>query len=133
MAKFCACGSQKNYTECCGPYLSGRAHAPTPEALMRSRYSAFKRGDLAYIAATQKGAAETAENHQQSAVSAKLTWFKLEILAQSLHEGQQQGTVEFKADYQYHGQKHTLHEVSNFVKEGERWIYVDGLIKTHCC
>ena len=125
MAKFCPCGSQKHYTACCGPYLSGHAHAPTPEALMRSRYTAFKRGDLTYIAATRQEHHANSEEQQSAAAKAKLTWFKLEILASSVSADQQEGSVEFKAHYQYRGQKHTLHEHSRFVKQDERWVYVD--------
>ena len=39
--KSCPCGSQKQYEQCCGPFLDGRAIAPTAEALMRSRYTAY--------------------------------------------------------------------------------------------
>ncbi len=51
----CPCGSDETYTACCGHWHAGLAegvHAPSPEALMRSRYSAFVRllGD--YLLAT---------------------------------------------------------------------------------
>jgi SEC-C motif-containing protein len=32
---------RKTYEECCKPYHTGEKHAPTAEALMRSRFSAF--------------------------------------------------------------------------------------------
>ncbi|MCD8542632.1 MAG: hypothetical protein LRY69_04275 [Gammaproteobacteria bacterium] len=32
---------KKKYLECCSVLLSGEASATTPEALMRSRYTAF--------------------------------------------------------------------------------------------
>jgi SEC-C motif-containing protein len=34
----CPCGSAAHYTDCCKPYLTGKAAAPTAEALMRSRF-----------------------------------------------------------------------------------------------
>jgi SEC-C motif-containing protein len=37
----CPCGSQKPFSDCCEPYVSGAEAAPTAEALMRSRYSAY--------------------------------------------------------------------------------------------
>ena len=37
----CPCGSGNALAECCGKYISGVAHAPTAETLMRSRYTAF--------------------------------------------------------------------------------------------
>ncbi|MDX1560486.1 MAG: YchJ family metal-binding protein, partial [Marinobacter sp.] len=36
----CPCGSGKPYLECCRPFHQGDP-APSPEALMRSRYAAF--------------------------------------------------------------------------------------------
>jgi SEC-C motif-containing protein len=41
----CPCGSDnKKYTDCCGRYLDGGEAAPTAEALMRSRYTAYALG-----------------------------------------------------------------------------------------
>ena len=40
----CPCLSGDTYGACCGRYHSGAATAPTAEALMRSRYSAFAVG-----------------------------------------------------------------------------------------
>ena len=39
----CPCGSGQSYTTCCGPWHAG-VPAPTAEALMRSRYSAYVLG-----------------------------------------------------------------------------------------
>ena len=48
----CPCLSGLQYGECCGPFHSGDAFAPTAERLMRSRYSAFAVGDADYLLAT---------------------------------------------------------------------------------
>ena len=37
----CPCCSGKIYEECCAPFHRKEKHAPTAEALMRSRYSAY--------------------------------------------------------------------------------------------
>lgn len=37
-----------------------------------------------------------------------------------------EGSVEFVARYKVNGKAHRLHEVSRFVKENGRWLYVDG-------
>ena len=37
----CPCGSGLDYGLCCGQYISGAKDAPTAEALMRSRYTAY--------------------------------------------------------------------------------------------
>ena len=52
----CPCGSNKPFAQCCEPYLQGKAIAPTPEALMRSRYSAYAMHQFDYIENTMKGA-----------------------------------------------------------------------------
>lgn len=48
----CPCGSTEEFESCCSPYISGNRLAPTAEALMRSRYTAFTLGDLDYIEST---------------------------------------------------------------------------------
>ncbi len=47
----CPCHSGKEYVDCCAPYHKGEP-APTPLALMRSRYSAYALGNVDYIIAT---------------------------------------------------------------------------------
>ena len=46
----CPCGGAL-YAQCCGPLHQG-VPAPTAEALMRSRYSAYVRGDVDYLIAS---------------------------------------------------------------------------------
>ena len=51
----CPCDSGQTYVQCCGPWHQGLGlgvFAPTPEALMRSRYSAFALGLVDYLTAT---------------------------------------------------------------------------------
>jgi SEC-C motif-containing protein len=47
----CPCGSGVPFAACCGPLLDGQP-APTPERLMRSRFTAFRVGDAAYLQRT---------------------------------------------------------------------------------
>ena len=47
----CPCGSSLSYEACCGPYLAG-AEPPDAASLMRSRYTAFVRGDHAHLIRT---------------------------------------------------------------------------------
>ena len=44
----CPCGSGRTYAQCCEPLHDG-APAPTAQALMRSRYTAFVVGDEDYL------------------------------------------------------------------------------------
>ena len=47
MAKdLCPCGSGKEYGECCEPIIKGTALAQSPEALMRSRYTAYAKHEI---------------------------------------------------------------------------------------
>ena len=47
----CPCGLPRDYTQCCGRFHAGAHYlqAPTPEALMRSRYSAYALGLRDYV------------------------------------------------------------------------------------
>lgn len=47
----CPCGRAATYAQCCGQYHAG-ATAPDAETLMRARYSAYVRRDVAYLLAS---------------------------------------------------------------------------------
>ncbi|EEG87692.1 hypothetical protein PROPEN_00103 [Proteus penneri ATCC 35198] len=49
MSSLCPCNSQLFYSDCCEPYHLGQKNAPTAEALMRSRYSAFVKHNDDYL------------------------------------------------------------------------------------
>lgn len=129
MSKFCPCGSEKNYADCCGPYLGGIADAPTPETLMRSRYTAYKKGYIDYLVKTQKDeAAEGFDVEKIKKTSMATQWLELEVVVDFIYDEGHQGLVEFKASYSYRGQKQVLHEISNFRYEQGRWFYVRGVV-----
>src|SRR6195952_1088520 len=49
----CPCGSAETFDACCGRYLGADGVAPpTAEAVMRSRYTAFVRGDVEHLLRT---------------------------------------------------------------------------------
>ena len=48
----CPCDSGRPFAACCEPYVSGRTPAPTAEALMRSRYTAYTLQDADYLLRT---------------------------------------------------------------------------------
>jgi SEC-C motif-containing protein len=118
----CYCGSGNKFTNCCEPYIKGAEKAPTAEALMRSRYSAYAVHDADYLWAT------TIPKERKNISKAILLdwakrnqWLKLEIIEAT------PTTVEFKAyflDKRLRAQVH--HEKSAFIKEGDNWYYVDG-------
>ena len=120
----CPCGSPLPYAECCGRYHAGPLHlqAPTAEALMRSRYSAFVRGDHGYLLATWHPDTRPASLEPDPP---GLTWLGLDVRRHTLHYDTH-ATVEFVARSKLGGRAHRLHEISRFVREDGRWYYVDA-------
>ena len=118
-AEPCPCGSGHSLAVCCGPFLAGEAAAPSAEALMRSRYTAFCRRQWDYLARTQEAPFETGGE--------EASWLGLEVLAVTGGgEEDDAGTVEFAARYRLGGVEGRLHEISRFRREDGLWLYVDG-------
>ena len=113
----CPCGSGGRFDGCCGPLLAGNP-AATPERLMRSRYTAFARGDSAHLLRTRHPRTRPAE----VAIEPTLRWQRLEVLDSSV-DGDD-GIVEFRAHWSQDGEHGVLHERSTFVRRGGRWVYV---------
>src|SRR5688500_13699783 len=61
----CPCGSPLAFDQCCEPVLNGERFAPTAEALMRSRYTAFTQANIGYLEKTL--APETRHNFDREA------------------------------------------------------------------
>ena len=120
----CPCGSNLPFSGCCKPYLDGTAEAPTPEALMRSRYTAFARGDFAYLKKTWHP--ETVPDLGDDEPS---NWIGLEILGTAVDEEGEHGEVEFVAKLIVGDRLEVLHEVSDFEKIDGRWVYHSGEFK----
>lgn len=119
----CPCGSGARYAACCGRYHAGELHlaAPTPEALMRSRYSAFVAEDAAYLLATWHPSTRPDVLEFETG----LRWLGLDVRAASQQDADH-GRVEFVARSKLGGRASRLHETSRFVREGGRWFYLDG-------
>jgi SEC-C motif-containing protein len=104
--------------------LAQQQLAATPEALMRSRYSAYVRADEVYLRATWHP--RTCPQGPLLDTEPGLKWLGLEVKAASLDASGEAGTVEFVARYKVAGRARRLHEVSRFVREDGRWWYLDG-------
>jgi SEC-C motif-containing protein len=116
----CPCGLGDDYDACCGR-LHGGAPAPTAEALMRARYSAFAVGDVGYLRRTwhPSGRPETLS------LDPDLQWTRLAVL--ETEDGglfDSAGTVQFRAVYVQDGKRGVHAETSRFVREDGRWSYV---------
>lgn len=111
------------YTGCCGRYIDLGEIAPTAEALMRSRYTAYTLGLEDYLLATWHYS--TRPPSLEIASEPRRKWLRLEVRR---HEpaGPDNAVVEFVARYKVAGRAHRLHEISRFVREAGLWCYVDG-------
>lgn len=126
----CPCGSTQPYAECCQPLHQGQRCAPTAEALMRSRYAAYVKGEIDYLVATTLPAMRTTTlwvDYQSTHQS--IRWIGLEVLKVQQGGAQDKvGKVEFRADYVQDGERGIHQELSRFRRHRGDWCYVDGLI-----
>ena len=96
---------------------------PTAEALMRSRFAAFRDGDAAWLLAswhpdTRLGSLDLADGP---------VWRGLQIVdVVGGGPGDAEGVVEFRATFLDEAGVGVLHERSRFARHEGRWVYVDG-------
>ena len=119
---FCPCESGKTYNICCEPAHKSTP-APTAEALMRSRYTAYALGLEAYLLKTlhpdTRPAALNLSDDRQT------KWLGLQV---NRVENTTENTaiVEFVARYKINGKAEKLHEISQFVCVDGCWYYLIG-------
>lgn len=138
----CPCGSGRALSECCGRYLTGGPEpfgAPTPEALMRSRFTAFALGDEAYLLGTW--AEETRPERIWVPGEEHLKWFSLKILEAPAPKPEpkrdatgksiEEGRVRFIAKARSRSGVVVLAENSLFRRNAAgRWVYVSGELES---
>ncbi len=118
----CPCGNGQDYSDCCGVWHAGfksGIHAPTPEALMRSRYSAYVLGLIDYLMATWHPSTAPGDLELSP-----IKWLGLEV--RHAATAGDAGVVEFFARCKVGGRAERMHETSRFVREAGRWYYIDG-------
>lgn len=127
--QICPCRSRKKYQYCCGVYLSRTKLPTTAEQLMRSRYTAFCRGDIDYLIATHDPDKRSKNERQEIAKSIKNTsWLGLKIIdASPVKPNDETAFVEFVAIFET-DEIRQLHERSKFVKTNGKWFYSEGEI-----
>lgn len=117
----CPCQSGEDFKQCCEPYL--RKKLPnTVEALMRSRYTAYRLENWNYIYKTW--AKDTRPSLASLRQSDNVTWLGLKVIQSSQTE--KSGLVEFIASFKNEQGIHQIHETSLFIKNKDRWVYVDS-------
>lgn len=90
---------------------------------MRSRYTAFARGDARYLIDSWHPETRPATLDLPNPPAER--WIGLEVRStRSLDDGHAE--VEFVARYRVGGRAYRLHETSRFARLAGRWYYVDG-------
>lgn len=91
---------------------------------MRSRFSAFARGDSAYLLASWHPSTRPATIELDPEVG----WYRLDILHRVAGGPlDASGEVEFEAYWRSPDARGSQRERSAFVREGGRWYYLDAL------
>jgi SEC-C motif-containing protein len=145
----CPCGSGEKYSSCCQKYHKGEL-PPTPEALMRSRYSAYSKGLVDYVCDTthsdnpsqagtvnpDDGTPSSSLREDVTATCDKITWDKLKILSCEDGSSPDEAYVTFQTWFKTKGQQgqraqgwttQSFVEKSRFLKGADgKWLYVDG-------
>ena len=134
----CPCGSGEPYEVCCAPCIRGTTKAPTAEALMRSRYTAYARCEIAHLNDTLHPKKRKGHDPNSSREWAEESdWLRLDILrTENGGVDDTTGIVEFKAHYVSKGSKGSReattgeegehHEIAEFRRDNGSWYFWDG-------
>lgn len=99
--------------------------APDPQALMRSRYSAFVLDEIDYVLETWHPDTRPSEVERNEPGT---KWLGLKVISHKLIDADQ-GHVEFVARMRNpQGKALRIHENSRFIRVNGHWLYVDGEI-----
>jgi SEC-C motif-containing protein len=127
----CPCNSGKTYEECCELYHDGVKIAPTAEATMRARYSAYVYNDIDYIKDTYLDEDDDFDYNGTKRWAESSVWEGLSI--KSVEKGSEEddeGFVEFVAYYTDENGKSSYHqEKSLFKKVDGKWMFVEGIFE----
>ena len=138
----CPCGSKLKPDECCDRFLDNKETPLTAEELMRSRYVAYKKGDVGYIVRTthpknELVLAKTLEADTRASCN-KVSYDGLKILLLEPGENHEdEAFVTFEVTFKVKGQQgqrahgssifsQTMKEKSKFLREGDTWLYLSS-------
>jgi SEC-C motif-containing protein len=130
----CPCHSGLRYNACCAPFHEGAREAPTPEALMRSRYAAFALGLGEYLVRTlasthpDLGTPREELARALGRARAQQRFVGLRILSATTSPAGDEGEVLFYARIFERGADRSFAERSTFVREADAWRYAAGEI-----
>jgi SEC-C motif domain protein len=126
----CPCHSGVPYGDCCQPFHKGEREAPTPEALMRSRYSAYATGQVDYLMRTLHPDHEERklpDDVIRSMIQSTCRTYRYTGLhiEEASSEGDR-GSVAFVAKVFEKGVDRSFREVSIFGRSDGGWRYLSG-------
>lgn len=143
----CYCGSNKDFSSCCQPYIYNKVSTKTAEQLMRSRFSAYAVGNAQYIYDTYAKSSQIAQSIKEiDDWSKSCLWVALNIYPSTNNDNSSnEQFVEFSAFYISDNSLCELREKSRFILEEsatgiggtihsapvKQWRYFDGDIITH--
>ena len=118
----CHCGNLRPYAECCGRFHQGEA-PETAQQLLRARYSAYVLLLEDYLLETWHPSTRPPDFCLAETFSTR--WLGLDIRSQALAGNR--ASIEFIARYRIGtGAAQQQNEISRFVREDGRWLYLDG-------
>ena len=126
----CPCGGA-TYGECCAPFHRGE-EPPDAERLVRSRYTAFVLGDLAYLWRTlhpdhdDRTRDRRAWERELRSNRPKLRYRRLRILDTAPPDRDGAALVLFHVTLSARRRDASFAELSTFVHDGEGWRYLVG-------
>lgn len=125
----CPCHSGKSYGTCCQLYHLGEL--PVPEALMRSRYSAYALGLVDYIINTTHPEHPLFKEDPDKTRSgivlfSQQTSFDGLIILKAFQTSDKEAFVHFHAILKQKDIDTSFIEESLFLKENGRWLYRSG-------
>ncbi len=127
---FCPCGSTKKYKKCCKTFHDNISIPKTALELMKSRYCAYAVSNANYIISTSHEKnidfSTDLNSWQKDILSFCINtkFEKLEII--DFIDGEIESYVTFKAYLFQNNQDVSFVEKSRFLKENDKWFYVDG-------
>ncbi|MEQ1530976.1 MAG: YchJ family metal-binding protein [Methylococcales bacterium] len=124
----CPCGSKQEFSACCGPIIDG-APAPSAEALMRSRYTAFVQRQLDHVERTHAPEIRDDFNRAEAErLAEECEWQGLEI--RSATETGDTAEVDFVIRFRRDKKDMIQAELASFRRENGKWLYVKGEINS---
>lgn len=119
----CPCHSGRLFSLCCESFLNEKSFPETAVQLMRSRYCAYSLAKNEYLITSW----HKSTCPQSVEIDKGIQWTRLmikRVMAGTAIDIE--GQVEYVAIFKMNGKAHRLHENSRFLKESNRWLYVDG-------